>query len=86
MSDDIEVPCPVCGMDIVVSIDIDPPAPEIGDYGYGFSGVVQEQECECEITDEHLHDIAKNEFDAMEEMEGEMAVDRYLDSRNAYDY
>jgi hypothetical protein len=83
-SDEIEVLCPTCQKDVVVCIEIEGPAPEIGIYGYGFGGFVVEQECECEITDEYISDLAESEFNDMQEANGESRLDSGYD--DDYDY
>lgn len=81
-SDEVEAPCPTCGKDIMVCIEIDGPAPEIGIYGYGFGGFVTEQECDCEISDKWISKVAENEWDNIQEANAEAR----LDSRYDYEY
>lgn len=79
MSEEIEIECPTCGKLMLVCVEVDPPAPEIGQYSAGFGGFVLDQECECVVTDSQMYDISEDYFDGLAQASAESRISDYDD-------
>lgn len=62
---EFDVACPVCKADMRILGEATPPDPEVGHYFPAYAAEVVEQECQCQVTEKKLSDMARVEFESL---------------------
>ena len=58
----LETECPICGAAMTLTVGIDPADPDVGIMSDGFWGVVAEQTCQCQPTDQQLDAMSEDHY------------------------
>lgn len=69
--------CPQCREPMRVSVAVEPPDPSVGWFYPQYELMIDEQDCDCELTDTEQSIMAMNVINDYEESLGDDAAERY---------